>query len=89
MTDQRGSIDFERIEKSHRISGKIRYSVTGFRTIRFSVATLIDCEQSKVWRQERQHAAEGEPRIRPSVEEQDSFPAMISAFAIVKAKPRR
>jgi hypothetical protein len=89
MADQRGPIDFERIEKSHDIIGEIRYPVAGLRAIRLSIAALIDGEQSEVRRQERQHAAEGEPRIRPSMEEQDRFPPMISAFGIVEAKPRR
>jgi hypothetical protein len=42
MADQRGPIDFERIKKSHNIPGEIRYRVARFRTIRVSIAALID-----------------------------------------------
>ena len=68
---------------------EVIYRVAALRLIRVPVPALIERKGMVFWREQRQHPAEGAPRVGVRVEEDDRFPLSIASFGVVKRHARR
>jgi hypothetical protein len=71
VSDNRGALHGHRIEKRSCLGGEVFDSLAGVRLLRVAEAALVRDEDVEPFGQQRQHAAERKPGVRPAVQEED------------------